>query len=426
MTLPLNKVLIIVQNLPVPFDRRVWMEATTLQEAGYQVSVISPKGGSCQKDYEVINGIHVYRHPLPPEANSASGYIQEYSWSLAWEFRLARRVWREQGFDVIHMCNPPDLIFMVAGWFKFFRGVRVIFDHHDINPELYEAKYGQRNIFYYALRCAEFLTFATANVVISTNESYREVALLRGRKKPEQVFVVRSGPDLSRFYPVSPRKSYRRGRKYLVGYVGVMGQQEGLDDLLRAVHHIVQENDCQDIHFVLIGSGPAIAQLKTLTKELGITEFVEFTGRISDQELLERLSTCDVCVNPDRKTPFNDRSTMNKVLEYMALGKPIVQIDLLEGKRSAEGASVYAKPDDKVDFAEKILELLDDPKLRMQMGVEGQRRMKEMLEWRHQIPSLLEAYAKALQNQDAPLSGREAHARVLQNQNAHLAARVEP
>lgn len=426
MTSLLNRVLIIVQNLPVPFDRRVWMEATTLQEAGYQVSVLSPKSDGFEKDYEVINGIHIYRHPLPPEGNSASGYIQEYIWSLTWEFRLARQVWREQGFDVVHICNPPDLLFMVAGWFKFFRGVRVIFDHHDLNPELYEAKYGQRNIFYYALHCAEFLTFATANVVISTNESYREVALVRGRKKPEQVFVVRSGPDLSRFRPVPPNEIYRRGRKYLVGYVGVMGQQEGLDELLKAVHHIVQEKSCQDIHFVLIGSGTAIAQLKALTEELGINEFVEFTGRIPDQELLERLSTCDVCVNPDRKTPFNDRSTMNKILEYMALGIPIVQIDLLEGKRSAAGASVYAKPNDQVDFAEKILELLANPEQRRQMGIEGQRRMQEMLEWRHQIPSLLEAYALALQDRDAPIPAKKPYALALQDQDAPIPARAEP
>lgn len=425
MTSLLNRVLIIVQNLPVPFDRRVWMEATTLQEAGYQVSVISPKGDGFEKDYEVINGIHIYRHPLPPEGNSARGYIQEYIWSLTWEFRLARRVWREQGFDVVHICNPPDLIFVVAGWFKFFRGVRVIFDHHDLNPELYEAKYGRRNIFYYALHCAEFLTFATANVVISTNESYREVALGRGRKKPEQVFVVRSGPDLSRFRPVPSNKIYRRGRKYLVGYVGVMGQQEGLDELLKTVYHIVQEKSCQDIHFVLIGSGPAIAQLKALTQELGISEFVEFTGRIPDQELLERLSTCDVCVNPDRKTPFNDRSTMNKILEYMALGKPIVQIDLLEGKRSAAGASVYAKPHDQVDFAEKILELLANPEQRRQMGIEGQRRMQEMLEWRHQIPRLLEAYALALQDRDAPIAARRTYV-ALQDQDAPIPVRAEP
>ena len=402
MTL-LNRVLIVVENLPVPFDRRVWMEATTLQKAGYHVSVISPKGAGFEKDYEIINGIHIYRHPLPPETDSVIGYIQEYSWSLAWEFRLAHRVWREQGFDVIHICNPPDLIFLVAGWFKFFRGVRVIFDHHDLNPELYEAKYGVRNILYYALRCAEFLTFATANMVISTNESYREVALVRGRKKPEHVIVVRSGPDLSRFHPVPPNPIHRNGRKYLVGYVGVMGEQEGLDHLLRAVHHTVRKNGRHDIHFILIGSGPSLNHLKALTEELGITEFVEFTGRIPDKELLERLSTCDVCVNPEQKTPFNDRSTMNKILEYMALGKPIVQLDLLEGKRSAQGASVYALPNSEVDFAERILELLDDPERRSKMGVEGQRRMKEMLEWRYQIPRLLQAYSKALQPQQVPL-----------------------
>lgn len=382
------------------------MEATTLQKAGYQVSVISPTGKGFQKDYEVIDGIHIYRHPLPPEASALTGYFQEYSSSLSWEFRLALRVWREQGFDIIHICNPPDLIFLVAAWFKLFRGVRVIFDHHDLNPELYEAKYGRRGFFYYALYFAEFLTFATANVVISTNESYREVALTRGRKKPEQVVVVRSGPDLSRFYPVPPNSVYRRGRQYLVGYVGVMGVQEGLDYLLRAVRYII-DNGCQNIHFVLIGSGPARDQLKVLAEELKITEFVEFTGRVSDEELLERLSTCDVCVNPEQKTPFNDRSTMNKILEYMALGKPIVQVDLLEGRRSAEGASIYAKPNDEMDFAKKIIELLDNPERRKQMGIEGLRRMKEMLEWRYQTPRLLEAYARALQDQEATTAKTE-------------------
>lgn len=401
--LSLHKILIVVENLPVPFDRRVWMEATTLQESGYQVSVISPKGKGFEKDYEVINGIHIYRHPLPPERSSVIGYIQEYTWSLTWEFRLAHRVWRERGFDVVHICNPPDLIFIVAGWFKLFRGVRVIFDHHDLNPELYEAKYGRRNSFYYLLRCAEFLTFATADMVISTNESYREVALARGRKKLEQVIIVRSGPDLSRFHSVPPNSIYRKDRKYLVGYVGVMGQQEGLDDLLRAVRHIVLKKGHQSTHFMLIGSGPVINQLKALAGELGINEFVEFTGRIPDNELLERLSTCDVCINPDPKTPFNDRSTMNKILEYMALGKPIVQTDLLEGRRSAAGASLYAKPNDEVDFAEKILELLANPELRQRMGVEGQRRMTEMLEWRHQMPRLLEVYERALQKQEIPI-----------------------
>jgi glycosyltransferase involved in cell wall biosynthesis len=393
-----TKVLIIVENLPVPFDRRVWMEATTLTKAGYHVSVICPIGKGYEKDYEVIDNIHIYRHPMPPDISSVTGYLREYSTAVYWEFCLAHRVWRERGFDIVHICNPPDLLFLVAAWFKLFRGVRVIFDHHDINLEMYEAKYGRRDIFYYGLRWAERLTFATADIAIATNESYREVALTRGHKKPEDVFVVRSGPDLSRFQPLPPNPAYRQGRKYLVAYVGVMGEPEGIDYLLKSVRYILQEKNRQDIQFMLIGSGPMFEKLQALSEELGVSEFVEFTGRIPDQELLERLSSCDICVNPDKKMPYNDRSTMNKIMEYMAMGKPIVQFDLLEGRRSAEGASVYAKGNDQVDFAEKILELLENPERRQQMGAEGQRRMEESLEWRYQAPKLLAAYDKVLSN----------------------------
>jgi len=394
MTSP-SRVLIVVENLPVPFDRRVWMEATTLQKAGYQVSVISPTGNGFEKDYEVIEDIHIYRHPLPPEESSVKGYLTEYSWALNWEFRLAQRVWRERGFDVIHICNPPDLIFLVAGWFKLFRGVRVIFDHHDLSPEMYEAKYQRRDIFYQGLRWAERLTYATANLVISTNESHREVALTRGHKKPEQVFVVRSAPDLSRFHRMPPNPSYRKGRNYLVGYMGVMGEPEGIDYLLRMVRYIVQEKNRQDIHFMLIGGGPAAEKLKALSKELELTEFVEFTGFKKGEELLERLSSCDVCVEPSPTTAYNENCTMNKILEYMAMGKPIVQFDLREGRRSAQEASFYAKPNDEVEFAENILKLLESPELREKIGAEGRRRMEEMFEWRHQAPKLLEVYEKA-------------------------------
>ncbi|MEJ6483646.1 glycosyltransferase family 4 protein [Nostoc punctiforme UO1] len=392
-----NKVLIIVENLPVPFDRRVWMEATTLIKAGYEVSVICPKGKGFEEEYEVIDQVHIYRHPMPPDISSVSGYLREYCTALFWEFRLAHQVWRERGFDIVHICNPPDLMFLVAGWFKLLKGVRVIFDHHDINLEMYEAKYGRRDIFYYGLSLVERLTFATADVVISTNESYLSVALTRGCKNPEDVFVVRSGPDLSRFQPVSPNPIYRRGRKYLVGYVGVMGEPEGIDYLLQSVRYIVYEKKRHDIQFILIGSGPMFEKLQALSKELEVNEFVEFTGRIPDNELLERLSSCDVCANPDKKMPYNDRSTMNKIMEYMAMGKPIVQFDLLEGRRSAEGASVYAKGNDVVDFANNILELLEDVERRQQMGELGRKRMEEKLEWRHQVSKLLEAYKKAWQ-----------------------------
>lgn len=389
----LGRVLIVVENLPVPFDRRVWMESITLQRAGYEVSVICPKGKGYEKDYEVIDQVHIYRHPMPPDISSVKGYLTEYGTALYWEFRLAQRVWRERGFDIIHICNPPDLLFLVAAWFKLLHGVRVIFDHHDINLEMYEAKYGRRDFFYYGLSIAERLTFATANVVISTNESYRKIALTRGGKKPEDVFVVRSGPDLSRFQPVPPNPVYRRGRQYLVGYVGVMGEPEGIDYLLESVRYLVQDKKRQDIQFMLIGSGPMFEQLQQLSEQIGVSDYVEFTGRIPDAELLARLSSCDICVNPDKQMPYNDLSTMNKIMEYMAMGKPIVQFDLLEGRRSAEGASLYAEGNNPVDFAEKIVTLLESPDLKEKMGIEGRRRMEDTLEWRHQAPKLLDAYA---------------------------------
>jgi len=392
-----GRVLIIVENLPVPFDRRVWMEGTTLQKAGYQVSVISPTGNGFEKTYEVIEDIHIYRHSLPPEESSVKGYLREYSWALSGEFRLAQRVWRERGFDIIHICNPPDLLFLVAGWFKLFRGVRVIFDHHDLSPEMYQAKYQRRDIFYHGLSWAERLTYATANLVISTNESHREVALTRGHKKPHQVFVVRSAPDLARFRRMPPNPEYRRGRNFLVGYMGVMGEPEGIDYLLRMVRYLVREKNRQDIHFMLIGGGPAAEKLKALSKELEVTEFVEFTGFKKGEELLERLSSCDVCVEPSPTSAYNENCTMNKILEYMAMGKPVVQFDLREGRRSAQGASLYAKPNDEVEFAENILKLLDSPELREKIGAEGRRRMEDKLEWRHQAPKLLEAYERALQ-----------------------------
>lgn len=392
-----GKVLIIVENLPVPFDRRVWMEAVTLRRSGYEVSVICPVGKGAERTYEEIQGIHIYRHPLPPERSSPLGYIREYWWAISREFRLARRVWKERGgFDLIHICNPPDLLFLVALRYKLLRGVRVIFDQHDLNPELYEAKFGRRDLFYQALRLAEKLTFRTADAVIATNESYRDIALGRGGKRPEEVFVVRSGPDLSRFALRPADPAWRGGARFLVGYVGVMGEQEGIDLLLAAVRELVHVRGRTDFRFMLIGGGPAVPEMKRLAAEMGVAEYVEFAGRVPDEELIARLSSCDVCVNPDPKTPFNDRSTMNKILEYMALGKPIVQFDLLEGRRSAGEASLYAAPNDPADFAARIEALLADPAERARRGEIGYARMRDELEWRHQIPRLQAAYRFAL------------------------------
>jgi glycosyltransferase involved in cell wall biosynthesis len=389
------RVLIIVENLPCPFDRRVWQEALALRAHGHTVSIICPKGRGFDKGYEVLEGVHIYRHPLPVEANSALGYGLEYAWSLLMEFALAIRVAVTRGFDVIHACNPPDTIFLIGRFFRLF-GKRFIFDHHDINPELYEAKFGRRDLWYRLLCRLERWTFATADVSIATNESYRRIAIERGHMDPARVFVVRSGADLTRVRALPPRAELRRGKAHLVGYVGVIGKQEGLDLLLQAVAYMRQRLQRNDVHFVIVGDGTELAAVRQLARELAVEDCVEFTGRIPDAALWEIMSTADVCVNPDRANEMNDKSTMNKILEYMALGKPIVQFDLTEGRFSAGEASLYARPNDVADFAVKLCELLDDPERRATLGAIGRQRVEGGLAWHHQVPRLLEAYATAM------------------------------
>ncbi len=386
-----RKVLIIVENLPVPFDRRVWQEATTLQAAGYLISIICPTGKDYEEKRETLLGVHIYRYRLPLEGRGFLGYVFEYGWSLAAQFMLACRVLREHGFDAIHACNPPDNIFLIGGFFKLF-GKRFLFDHHDINPELFEAKFGKRGLLHRALVLSERLTFMTANVSIATNESYRKIAITRGRMNPDKVIVVRSGPDLDRVKLVAPNADLKVGKKYLVGYVGVMGEQEGIDLLLRTVQIIVQEKGRRDIHFGLVGGGTELETMKSYAAELGVADFVTFTGRIPDEPMLEMLSTADVCINPDVANEMNDKSTMNKIMEYMALGKPIVQFDLTEGRYSARDASVYAQANDVGDLANKILELLGDEKRRERMGSYGKHRVETELQWAIEAPKLLAAY----------------------------------
>jgi glycosyltransferase involved in cell wall biosynthesis len=388
-------VLIIVENLPVPFDRRVWQEATTLQAAGYVVSVICPTGKGHDQRRETLHGVHVYRYRLPLEGDGLMGYVVEYTWALVAQFLLALRVLRERGFDAIHACNPPDNIFLIGAFFKLF-GKRFLFDHHDINPELFEAKFGRRGLLHRLLLVLERLTFMTADVSIATNESYRDIAIGRGRMDPRRVFVVRSGPDLSRVRPVEPNPALRMGRRYLIGYVGVMGQQEGIDYLLRAARIIVHELGRRDVHFGLVGGGTELEAMRRYAEELGVAEYVTFTGRIPDEPMLEMLSTADVCVNPDAANDMNDKSTMNKIMEYMALGKPVVQFDLTEGRRSAGEASLYARRNDEQDLASKLLELLDDEARRLRMGEFGRRRVENELQWSYEAPKLLAAYEALL------------------------------
>lgn len=385
-----RRVLIIVENLPLPFDRRVWLEARTLTAAGATVSVICPTGKGYEAPYEVIEGVHIHRHPLQ-EASSAGGYLREYLAALAAETRLAWKIFFGTGFDVIHACNPPDLIFLVALPFKLL-GRKFIFDHHDINPELYEAKFNKRGFFWRLLVLMERLTFLFADVSIATNDSYRRIAMTRGGMKPERVFVVRSGPDVARIRKVSPNPALKNGRRFMIGYVGVMGEQEGIDLLLAAVDHLVHKLGREDIQVCLIGSGPSLNDLKALSAKLGLERYVTFAGRVPDAEMFEILSSADVCVNPDRVNPMNDLSTMNKIMEYMAFEKPIVQFEVVEGRVSAGDASLYAAKNDPIDLADKIVELLANPDCCAAMGRKGRERVMKDLSWQAQIPALLDAY----------------------------------
>jgi glycosyltransferase involved in cell wall biosynthesis len=400
--LPGRRVLIIVENLPCPFDRRVMQEARTLAAAGYAVSIICPKGPGYEKSFESVDGIDIHRHSLPREADGALGYALEYSVALIMEFWLSLKILFGRGFDVIHACNPPDTIFLIGGFYKLF-GKKFVFDHHDINPELYEAKFGKRGFGQKLLLALERLTFRTADMVISTNESYRQIALTRGEVNPRDVFVVRSGPDLTRMKQVPPNPALKKGRRYLVGYVGVMGKQEGIDLLLQAVQLIVKHLGRKDIHFGLVGGGTELAAMRQLAKDLGVDEYVTFTGRAPDAELLQMLNTADICVNPDRANAMNDRSTMNKIMEYMALGKPVVQFDLTEGRVSAGEASWYARPNDVADLAQKMVSLLADEPQRARMAALGRERVEHELSWQHEAPRLLAAYEHVL---NIPADGR--------------------
>jgi glycosyltransferase involved in cell wall biosynthesis len=389
-------VLIIVENLPLPFDRRVWQEARALREAGYRVSVICPKSRGFEKSRETLEGIEIFRHRLW-EATGPLGYLVEYAWALAAEFWLAMRVYARTRFRIVHACNPPDTIFLVGLFFKLF-GVRFIFDHHDLNPELFEAKFGGRHGFLYRLtRLAERSTFRTARVSIATNESYREVALTRGKMAPERVFIVRSSPDLAQVRCGPPQPELKRGRTFLVLYLGTMGPQEGVNLFLESAAHLVKVKKRGDVSFVLIGGGSEARRLKASVAEKGLDDCVAFTGRIPDDALAAYLSTADVCVAPDPKNPMNDKSTMNKILEYMAFARPVVLFDLTEGRRSAGDAALYAQANDPVDFAEKIDTLLNSQSLRNELGARGRKRIEESLNWEIEKKSLVAAYQRALE-----------------------------
>jgi len=388
-----KRILIIVENLPSPFDRRVWQESTALRDKGATVSIICPTGKGCEKKFELIDDIAIYRYNLPFEADGALGYLLEYSAAFFWQMYFSLKVMFTRGIDVIHACNPPDLIYLVAIPFKLL-GKKFLFDHHDINPELYIAKFGRKDFFYKLMLFFERSTFKAADVCIATNNSYLKIALERGGKNPDDVFVVRSGPSLDRLKIIDPVNSLKKGKKFLIGYIGVIGKQEGLNYLVDACKFMVKQKNRKDVHFICVGGGTEWQNVVDYSIKQKVDEFFTFTGRIPDSEMLKALNTADICVNPDEYNEMNDKSTMNKIMEYMALGKPIVQFDLTEGRFSAQEASVYAKPNDPKDMAEKILELLDNPEKRKQMGEFGYDRVKNILEWSYEKENLYKAYRK--------------------------------
>lgn len=388
----MTSVLIIIENLPLPVDRRVWQEACTLRDAGYHVCVVCPKQGVFTASYENIEGIEVYRYPLR-EGSSPPSYVFEYLMAFLGQMALALRIYRRTRFRLIQACNPPDTIFLVGAFFKLL-GVRFIFDHHDLNPELFEVKYGARGMLYRLVCLAEKLTYRTADVSIATNGSYRQVAIERGRMPPERVFVVHSSPDLRNIQLGPPRLELKRGRRFLVLYLGTMGPQDGVDLLLQAAAQITAERG--DTSFVLVGGGPEVPRLKEQSAALGLDSVLQFAGVRVGKELAEYLSTADVGVAPDPKNPMNDKSTMNKVLEYMSYGRPLALFDLTEGRRAAGDAALYARPNDPHDLAAKILELLDSEALRRELGERGRKRVEERFNWEIEAKVLLEAYETAL------------------------------
>jgi len=392
-----GRVLHLSENLTLPFDRRVWMELNALAAAGWEVSAICPMGDGGTEPFEVLNGIHIWRYPAPPATAGFLSYVWEFLYCWLRTAALALRVYVRRGFDVIHTANPPDTFWAIALPFKP-SGVKFVFDHHDLCPELYLSRFGESragSVPHRLLLWLERMQFRTADMVISTNESYRQVALGRGGKRPDEVFVVRSGPSRQRFGTVrQPEPALRRGKRFLVAYLGVMAPQDGVDHLVRAAQVIVNDLKRDDVAFTFIGSGDSFEDLRALVRELGLEHCCEFTGRVPDADVERILATADVCVSPDPRNPLNDVSTMNKVLEYMACAKPVVCYDLREHRYSAGDGAVYAIADDVRDLAAQTVALLDDPERRARMGAYNRERFLTQMAWEHNAGTLIEAYER--------------------------------
>ncbi len=388
------RVLIIIQNLWVPFDRRVWLECQALVAAGYDVTVVCPKGPD-DPSYEVIDGVTVHKYKAYAPGGSKVSFVWEYAYSFLATLRLVFRARKAGKFKVLQACNPPDIFWPIAMLLGRLDGTRFVFDHHDLCPELFQSRFGgTTSLPYKGLRFLERMTHRKADHVISTNDSYRRIAITRSGKANQDVTVVRTGPDPDKLErdPAAMDETLRRGHRYLVTYIGVMGPQDGVDIVVRAADHIVNNLQRTDIAFTLMGGGDSFDEVVALRDELGLTEYIEFTGRVPDETVRAVMSTADLGLSPDPKNPLNDVSTMNKTMEYMAFELPVVAFDLVETKVSAADAAVYVEPNDVAQYGEAIVDLLDDEVRRRRMAKLGRERVEQVLAWKHQQKAYLEVY----------------------------------
>jgi len=395
------RVLIIVENLPVPLDRRVWQEACALRDAGHDVTVICPQMRGYTQPEEQLEGIQIYRHWISSEAKGIRGFLGEYATALWGELCCALKAWRRGGFDVVHLCNPPDLLFLVAMPFKLLAGVKVVYDVHDLWPEMFEAKFKRRGLLYWGVRAAERATLALADAVIATNQSVLAAVQKRGKKPDADVFIVRTAPN-ALDTTVTADLRLKKGRAHLVGYIGVMGDADGVHYLLEAAHHLVQARGRTDIQFLLMGSGPEYDDLIRQRDALGLEDFMDMPGRVSNEFLFTALQTMDVGVACDPINDYNDHCTMNKTLEYMAFGKPQVMFGTREGQFSAGAAASYVMENSAAALGDAIAALIDDPAACERMGRLGFERLNRELNWEKSTANLLAAYQRA-EGLEAPL-----------------------
>jgi glycosyltransferase involved in cell wall biosynthesis len=412
-----RKILMLVENEAAPGDDRVWLEATTLRDQGFQVSIICPKGPPQHyESYICIEGIHIYRYGLPTISNKYVVYILEYSVAMLMTFLLSFKVLLRNGFDVIHAANPPDLFFLISLFYRLF-GIKFVFDQHDLSPEMFQVKFkGSMKLLRKLLLFIEWCSYRTADVVITPNLALKRFAHERGHVPDEKIFVVYNGPDLNRTKLVPPEPELKGSRRYLLAYVGVMEVQDGVEYALYALHNLVYKRRRQDVSLVLMGHGSHAHTLHAITHELGLDEYVNFTGWLSKKDLVRYLTVADVGLTPDPLNGYNEYCTMVKTQEYMAMGKPGVAFDLLETRLSAQDAVLYATPNSVEDFASKIEVLLDDEALRLSMGALGHQRVEEALSWNHTKKNLLLAYeALFLSPQESPAKEKV----MIQNTGQH-------